>query len=189
MEIITKVKEMEHEISITGDRVILRAAGEQDLKMLQSLIRDPEIVKVTKGYQNPVSRKSPADRDCFWPVPVGSLRRVIADRKDPGPGLGLIMLSGMDEEKGTAQIYIKLLKSARGRGYGRDAVEALVSYAFEALSLNGIYSGILEDNMASRRLFEACGFRREKTHEGSTDRDGNSRRVCIYVRKAKAAAT
>ena len=40
---------MEEHMSITGGKVILRAAKGPDLGMLLNLSRDPEIVKVTKG--------------------------------------------------------------------------------------------------------------------------------------------
>lgn len=174
---------MENDVNITGKKVILRAVREQDAKMLSSLIRDPEIVKVTKGYPDPASGRDPADQGRFLSVSDGSVRRVIVDRENPESGLGMIILSHMDERDKTAQIYIKLLRSARGMGYGRDAVDALVSYAFDGLLLNCVCSGILENNAASRRLFEACGFRLEGTHESGTDREGRSRRVCVYVRR------
>ncbi len=176
---------MEKEVGITGRKVLLRAAEEQDRVLLLGLIQDPEIVKVTKGYRSPVFGGSPQDGVRFLQVPAGCFRRVIADREHPESGLGIIQLSDLDGKSKTAQIHIKLLKSARGRGYGRDAVNILVSYAFEDLLLDSIRSCILENNTASRRLFEACGFRLEEMHKSSTDRDGRSRKVCTYVRRKR----
>ena len=53
----------------------------------------------------------------------------------------------MDERNGMAEIYIKLLKMVRGKGYGADSVNALVRYAFCELQLNCIRANILENNM------------------------------------------
>ena len=168
---------------ITGRKVILRAEKTEDREMLLGLIRDPEIVKVTKGYQSLVPAVHSVDRSGFLPASAGSLRRIIAVREDPETGIGIIMLSDIDTESRTAQIQIKLLRSARGRGYGRDAVNTLVSYSFRELGLSCICSNILEDNTASRRLFEACGFRQEGMHESRADKNGHCRKVCSYVKR------
>lgn len=175
--------EMADDRNITGSKVILRAAGMQDQGMLLGLTWDPEIVKVTKGYRSPATGRYPRYRPGFLPVPAGGFCRVIADQKDPEAGLGIIMLSDLDQENRTAKMQIKLLRSARGRGYGRDAVDALVSYAFRELGLDCICSSILEDNTASRRLFEACGFLQEGIHESRADRNGHCRKVCSYVKR------
>lgn len=175
--------EMEGYGDITGGKVILRTAKMQDREMLLNLIRDPEIMKVTKGYQNPVTGRYLVGRFGSPEAPAGSVRRIIADQGDPESGLGIIMLSDLNKENRTAKMQIKLLRSARGRGYGRDAVDALVSYAFRELGLDCICSSILEDNTASRRLFEACGFQQEGIHESRADRNGHCRKICSYVKR------
>ena len=177
---------MEDHIILTGKKVILRAAERQDQGMLLGLIRDPRIVKVTKGYQYAASGVHPAHGLYFLPVPVGSFRRVIAERKKPEAGLGMILLSDIDEKSRMAQIHIKLLKSARDSGRGRDAVNVLTAYAFRQLGLDRICASILEDNLPSRKLFEACGFEQESTYESRADQEGHCRSVCCYVRRKEA---
>ena len=56
---------MEDHIILTGKKVILRAAERQDQGMLLGLIRDPRIVKVTKGYQYAASGVHPAHGLCL----------------------------------------------------------------------------------------------------------------------------
>ena len=97
---------MEEHMSITGGKVILRAAKRPDLGMLLNLSRDPEIVKVTKGYQSLSAGMHPAYRSCLLPVPSDGLRRIIAAREKPEEGLGIIMLSDIDTGNKTAQIQI-----------------------------------------------------------------------------------
>ncbi len=162
----------------------------QDRMMLQDLVQDPDIVKVTGGYGSAVPRMRwrGGFRPFLAPDTPGILRRVIADRETPEKGLGIVMLTHMDSGNGMAEIYIKLAASARGRGYGRDAVDALVSHAFQELGLYQIHSSVLEHNTASRKLFEACGFWQENAHKGSVDGDGQCRTVCSYVIKKDASA-
>lgn len=170
-------------MNIKGNSVILREMEAKDQVMLESLIHDPEIVKITGGYLRPAFCRMQVSGCCRPSYPTGGLRRVIADQEHPETGLGIIMLSHMDPEKKTAEIYIKLAGSARGRGYGRDAVDTLVSYAFRELGLHEICSSILEHNTASRRLFEACGFQLKSMHGSRADREGHCRNVYLYCIK------
>lgn len=167
-------------MDIAGNTVILRALEEQDSKMLKNLIEDPETAKVTGGYSASVSYEHQMDWFLSAQGPSLCLRGVIADRENPREALGVIVLSNVDSDKKTAEIYIKLMKSARRKGYGQDAVTALVSYGFSRLGLSCIYSSILEYNTASRRLFEKCGFRQEGIHKRGAGRDGRPRTVCVY---------
>lgn len=171
-------------MDITGNRVILRTVEEQDKEMLLNLIEDPETAKVTGGYPLPASY----DHQITWfrsmADSAGSLYRIIADRENPQNGLGIIILSHEDSENETGEIYIKLMKSIRGMGYGQDSVNTLVDYAFREMGIVHIYSNILEDNMPSRRLFEKCGFKQEDMRKSSIYKEGYYRNVCVYgVRK------
>jgi ribosomal-protein-alanine N-acetyltransferase len=48
-----------------------------------------------------------------------------------------------------------------GRGYMTDAVGALVPFAFDSLGLHRLEAACLSHNVASARVLEKCGFRRE----------------------------
>lgn len=167
-------------MKITGSKVILRTIEEQDQEMLLSLIKDPEIAKVIGGYSDPISYGHQIKWFRSLPDFSGDLRSIIADKDHPEIGLGIVLLSHMDAQKGTAEVYIKLRNSVRGKGYGQDAINALVSYAFCELRLNCIYSNILEYNTASRRLFEKCGFQQEKIYKSRFVQDGHCANVCSY---------
>ena len=168
-------------MDIAGNKVLLRAIEEQDKEMLLNLINDPEITKITGRYSNSY------DHQINWfrsiSNSVDSLYHIIADKKSPQIALGIIILSHMDLNNKTAEIYIKLMKSVRKKGYGQDAVNTMVSYAFCQFQLNCIYSNILEYNTASRRLFEKCGFKQEGIHKSRINKDGHYRMVCTYTIK------
>lgn len=171
------------ERNVIGDKVLLRAIEEQDKEMLMNLSSDPEIIKVTGRYS--YSASSDYQLSGFYPVSsfADSLHRIIADRNSPRTALGIIILSHMDLKNKAAEIYIKLMKSVRKKGYGQDAVNIMVSYAFHEFGLTCIYSRILEYNTASRRLFEKCGFKQEETYKSRIYRDGCCQNVCIYAVK------
>ncbi len=146
---------------IYGSQVVLRAVEENDNSMLLSLINDPDTEMMLGGSSWPVSEaeqlrwfeKQEQSRDV--------LRCVVA-LKDDGLAIGTLILSDIDQKNGTAQIHIKMSKEkGRGKGYGTDAVKALVRYAFTELRLNCVYASILSYNVASIHLFEKCGFKKD----------------------------
>lgn len=166
-------------MEVTGDKVILRTIQEQDRGLLLNLINDPEITRITGGYSLPASYEHHMDRFRSMPESIGCLYSIIADRKNPQTGLGILILSDIDLSRKNAEIYIKLNTSVRRHGYGQDAVNTLVAYAFRELGLGCIYANILESNMASRKLFEACGFKLEQVHR-HTIHGSKCRNVCVY---------
>lgn len=167
-------------MEIAGNKVVLRTAKEQDEELLISLVQDPGIAKVTGGYPSPASYGHQMDWFCIRADSDGNQRYIIADKGNPRVGLGIILLSQTGLKKGMAEVYIKLKKSARGKGYGESAVNALVSFAFCELRLEQVCANILESNMPSRRLFEKCGFRLKGIHTGREGQEGGCRNVYSY---------
>lgn len=166
-------------MKIEGNKVILREMGEQDQEMLLNLIQDPEIEKMTGGYSSPVSYEHQINWFRSQSDSAGSVRCIVADKEKPETGLGILILSNVNEINGTAELYIKLLRQARGMGYGADSVNTLVCYAFRERKLSCICSKILEDNIASRRMFEKCGFKQMGICK-SKIKDGCCRNVCSF---------
>lgn len=48
--------------------------------------------------------------------------------------------------------------TARGKGYGREAVRLLVTHAFQRLNLHRVQLGVRADNEAAIRAYRAAGF-------------------------------
>ena len=167
-------------MKIAGDKVILRAVEEQDREMLPKLIQSQEMPKLAGGYGGSVSYEHQLNWLRSESDSSGNIRSIIAEKENPSVGLGIIILSNVDLKNGEAEIFVKLMKSVRGKGYGEDAVRAIISYATQELGLRHIYSNILECNTASLRLFEKCGFWQEGTHKSKIHKDGHDRNVCSY---------
>ena len=173
-------------MNIEGDKVILREMREQDKEMLLNLIKDSETEKVTGGYSSPVSYDHQMDWFRSQSDAARSLRCVVANKEKSETSLGILILSNVVERNGMAEIYIKLLKMVRGKGYGADSVNALVRYAFCELQLNCIRANILENNMVSRRMFEKCGFKQKGMYKSKIYKDGCYRNVCSFEITATA---
>lgn len=146
---------------IFGEKIVLRAVEESDNAMLLSLINDPDTEMMIGGSSWPVSEVEQLRWFQKQEQRKDILRCIIA-YKENGQAIGTLILTDIDSKNGTAQIHIKMSKDGgRGKGYGTDAVKAIVQYAFDELRLNCIYAQILSYNIASACLFEKCGFQRD----------------------------
>ena len=83
---------------------------------------------------------------------------VIAPEDDPKTGIGSIGLWLQEIESGRASIGYWLLAGARGQGLAAHALRAVVSFAFDALSVPRLHLFVEPWNVASARTAEAAGF-------------------------------
>lgn len=147
---------------IYGEKIVLRGVEASDNSMLLSLINDPDTEMMLGGSSWPVSEAEQLKWFERQEQNKESLRCIVAEKNNTEKAVGTVILSEIDSKNGTGHIHIKLSKDGgRGRGYGSDAIQAMVRYAFDELRLHCIYANILSYNEASIRLFEKCGFERD----------------------------
>ena len=155
---------------IRGQNVLLRAIELEDAEMLRTMINDEEIETMTWGYSFPVSEQQQIN----WIKNLSNNNsnfRAIIDVH--GKAVGTIMLTDIDLKNGNAEIHIKLSSDdVRGKGYGTDAVNALVRYCFNELRMNCIYCRVKESNIASQKMFSKCGFVKEGVLRARVFRNG-----------------
>lgn len=168
-------------MNIISDRLILRALEPSDKLLLRKIINDPETEYMLGGWSFPVSEKDQDEWYASLKTNSGTLRCMIADRNDPGKAFGTVMLTDIDYKNGTAEIHIKLATGeARGKGYGAEAVSAMVNYAFNELRLHCIYARVNDYNLPSRKMFEKCGFKKEGILRGRFYKQGKYVDVFSY---------
>ena len=149
-------------MNIIGEKIVLRAIEPEDNQMLLDLINDPETEMMIGGNSWPISMDGQMKWYSRLENNTSVLRCIIANR-ETNKSLGTLILNEIDYKNGTGHIHIKMAKDneARGKGYGTDALNTIVKYAFEELRLNCVYGNILSYNIASVKLFEKCGFQRD----------------------------
>ena len=82
--------------------------------------------------------------------------------RDSGELVGLCSLIAQ-RSLTVAEIGYALRLSAWGKGYMTDAVRLISDWAFRSLKLNEIFADVHPDNVASQRVLEKSGFRRQPT--------------------------
>jgi len=67
------------------------------------------------------------------------------------------------------------------QGFMREAIEAMVHYAFTTLDLSRIEAGCLPENMPSRSLLEKCGYKYEGVAQSYLQINGRWRNHVLYA--------
>lgn len=146
---------------IEGRLVRLRPIGRADLPLLRRWFADPATVR---HWGKPVPLVT---EDQFEADLAGRFARfdetgyfVIEVRE--GPVIGRIEFEGLSMESRSAEIMILIGEpAARGKGYGADALVAMLSYLFGERNLHRAGLTVLAWNERAIRSYEKVGFRVE----------------------------
>lgn len=157
---------------LLDDIITLRAIEAGDAPVLQAMINDPEQERSVVGWSRPVSLAE--QERWIADLPKDNTIRYAID--DGGGMVGTVSVSAVDWKNRTASLNIKLLREARGKGYGARAMKLLISYCFEELNLNCLTANVLAENTASCRLWEKLGFQldgvlRQRVYKGGCYHD------------------
>lgn len=71
-----------------------------------------------------------------------------------------------------AEIGYWIGESYWGKGYATEVVKLLLNVAFEELNLSRVYAAIFEYNVASMRVLEKSGFKKEAIIKSSITKEG-----------------
>jgi len=98
---------------------------------------------------------------------------IVAENNTPIGNLGLHRI---DARNRTATLGITIGdKNYWGRGYGSEAIELLLSYAFNTLNLRKVCLSVIDFNERAIRCYEKCGFRVEGRLREQLFRNGEYR--------------
>lgn len=77
--------------------------------------------------------------------------------KATGAFIGNIELMGVAD--GTGELGIAITAAMQDRGFGTEAIPAMVRYGMEVLGLSRIFLKVFPDNARAIHVYEKCGFR------------------------------
>jgi RimJ/RimL family protein N-acetyltransferase len=100
-----------------------------------------------------------------------TIRHQFAIETREGKHIGNCTYYGIDSDKGEAELGIMIGdRDYWDKGYGTDAVTALLEYIFGKTKLNRLYLKTLVNNKRAQKCFAKCGF----TPYGHFKKDGYS---------------
>jgi ribosomal-protein-alanine N-acetyltransferase len=138
---------------LEGNRVNLRVLEKEDLSLVTEWANDPEF----SGEYEPLEQIS-YDEVEKWYVNLSSEEKWFIIEKKDGNKIGQIFHSPRGPH---FIIGYKLLPSERNKGYGTEAVQVIVDYLFLSKNSVRIQAETNPRNMASQRVLEKAGFKRE----------------------------
>jgi len=149
---------------LDGPLARLRPIAESDLPSIFAWYNDPALVA-------PFDRFSVDSFDAFARSvaeaaddPASLAPRFAIERRPAGDVVGVVgHYRAHPVLEYTDVWYVIGVPDARGHGLGRAAVELLVSHLFSTVPLARVGATCDVDNVASYRLLEGIGFRREGT--------------------------
>ncbi|MCB5200134.1 ribosomal-protein-alanine N-acetyltransferase [Loktanella sp. DSM 29012] len=174
-------------VRLETERLTLRAPVHADFRAWAALRRDSAdfLQKWEPTWAaDHFSRKSFTNR-VYWSqrsITQGTAVPLFLIRRDDNTLLGAITLDNIRRgpaQAGTTGYWIGA-PFAR-QGYMREAIEAVVHYAFTKLDLSRIEAGCLPENTASRRLLEQTGYKYEGVAQSYLQIDGRWRNHVLYA--------
>jgi len=143
---------------LKSNTILLRAPEPQDIDFLYHLENDVKLWHVTQTFR-PFSRFEMeqyvlmAEKD---PYSAHQVRFMI--ELSSGETVGTVDLFEIDPHNKRAGVGITIVEQHRKKGYAFNALELIITYAFEQLDLHQLYCNIEVDNEESLKLFKKLNF-------------------------------
>lgn len=166
---------------IYGRLTRLRALTRDDLPKLVEWRNDPEVKALLGGWSFPVSLED----DQAWlerSRTDSTTHRLAIERLDTGEYIGNVGLYQIDWKNRKAEYAIMIGdKAAWGQGFGLDATQSLLNFAFNELNLHRVYLYVLAHHQRAIRLYEKAGFTVEGRLQEDNFRDGAYRDTLVMA--------
>jgi ribosomal-protein-alanine N-acetyltransferase len=178
---------MRKKVRLETARMTLRPPMHADFRAWASLRQDSE------DFLHPweptwatdhLSRKAFTNR-VYWAqrsITNGNAMPLFLVRREDDMLLGAITLDNIRRgpaQAGTTGYWIG--QSFARHGYMKEAIQAVVHYAFTKLDLSRVEAGCLPENTPSRRLLEQCGYKYEGVAQSYLQINGRWRNHVLYA--------
>jgi RimJ/RimL family protein N-acetyltransferase len=160
-------------LPIVTERLVLRRYTYDDIPDVLRFASQPSVARVT-------SKRIPATEEgvrkyidlqnSYQPFEKDEVFELAMERKEDGRVIGFLGFICGDHRQG--EMGWALGEEYRGRGYATEAARALMDYGFNSLGLHRIHADTGTDNVASWRMMERLGMRREVLLKGAVYEEG-----------------
>lgn len=144
-------------VSLDSQRISLRQLGPTWLDETLAFVNDPELAAftaTTKKFSREqiiewLSSRATQTNRCDW---------AILDRES-GEFLGEVVLNELNEAKNSMNLRISLASiDLTGQGFGSEAIEMVLTYAFDTLLLSRVTLEVLTHNARAIAAYKKVGF-------------------------------
>jgi RimJ/RimL family protein N-acetyltransferase len=166
---------------LSGTRVRLTAFTPDDVAALARWYQDTAFLRLYDAeVAHPKNEKQVAD--LIAERQKSATAYIFAVRPLDGNDLvGYAEIDGILWSQGTGWLSIGIGDLAhRGQGYGTEAMQLLLRFAFDELNLRRVQLTVFSYNDPALRLYERLGFRREGVFREFLLRDGQTHDMILY---------
>jgi RimJ/RimL family protein N-acetyltransferase len=145
------------------NRLLLRPFEARDAQAFSDYRSDPEVARY-QGWNAPFSLEKAKpfviEMKHITPGTLGDWYQVAVELKSYGYLIGDIGFKVLQDGR-QGEIGFTLAREYQGKGYALEAVERIFQYLFEQFDLHRVQANCDPRNLASVRLLERLGMRRE----------------------------
>lgn len=147
---------------ITSKRVVLRWISEDDIDGLYEVFSDPQVMRYWSRGPLP-NREAAAEmqREIAAGNENNTMLKWGLALRETNSVIGTATLFNLNLDNGRAELGYAMGSAYWGKGYMHEALQALVSHAFEVMKLRRLEADVDPRNAASIRALERLGFQRE----------------------------
>jgi RimJ/RimL family protein N-acetyltransferase/quercetin dioxygenase-like cupin family protein len=149
--------------SLTTRRLRLRPLDVRDAEALLSYRSDPDVARFQNWRPSrlPEARAFIAKHTAHAPGTKGCWFQLAIVLRDTGELIGDCGLHVPEHLDHQAEVGITIAPAHQGHGFATEALGVLMDYLFEELEVHRVYGSADPRNLASLRLMEKVGMRRE----------------------------
>jgi RimJ/RimL family protein N-acetyltransferase len=166
---------------LRGARVRLTALDKADLSVVTTWFADDATLRHFDAV--PAMPRTAAQVDAWLDAARTAHDRFLFAIRlfDEDAPIGLVELDGILWPHRTAWLSILIgPHDARRKGYGSEAIQLVLRFAFEELNLYRIALTVFSYNQPAIALYERLGFQREGAHRAFLERDGRRHDMVLY---------
>jgi len=147
---------------ITTPRLVLRWISEDDIDSLYAIFSDPQVMRywstgplpnreAAAELQREIAEGNESEKMFKWGIAL----------RDSNTVIGTTTLFNLSLDNGRAELGYAMGSAYWGKGYMNEALQALLSHAFEVMKLRRLEADVDPRNAASIRTLKRLGFQRE----------------------------
>jgi len=147
---------------LEGKRINLKIAEKEDVPLLVQWLNDVEFAGDYQHFPVQISKVQLEKQILEQKLYQTEWVDFVIEKKD-GTKIGWAVHYVSAPNFGWIEIGYAIIAGERNKGYGTEAIQILVDYLFLTRDIVRIQSVINTKNVASRRILEKVGFKREGT--------------------------
>lgn len=158
---------------LDGKLVKLREYRKEDIELKLKYVNDPEVLRfLESGIPYPVTQ----NEEYKWFEAISAFKdsyRFAIEAVASGQYIGECGINSIDWKNSVASVVIFIGdKAYRSKGYGTEAMQILLSFAFNQININKVRLNVYSFNEQAIKSYEKCGFKNEGVLRQEIFRDG-----------------